>query len=116
MLTKLTIRNFKRFHDVEIPLTNTVVFVGPNNSGKTTALQALALWEIGLRRWKERRSDRETPEKRPGVTINRRDLYMVPAPSTLQLWRGTKYQRCHQQFRRKAEATGLPHRDCCGWS
>ena len=35
MLTKLIIRNFKRFDDVEIPLANPVVFIGPNNSGKT---------------------------------------------------------------------------------
>ena len=86
MLTKLSIRNFKRFDYVEIPLANPVVFVGPNNSGKTTALQALALWDLGLRRWKEKRSE-GTPEKRPGVAINRRDLLMVPAPSASMLWR-----------------------------
>jgi ABC-type arginine transport system ATPase subunit len=87
MLTKLTIRNFKRFKDVEIPLANPVVFIGPNNSGKTSALQALALWELGLRRWKEKRSERGAPRKRMGVTINRRDLLMVPAPSASLLWR-----------------------------
>jgi hypothetical protein len=88
MLTKLTIRNFKRFDEVEIPLANPVVFIGPNNSGKTSALQALALWELGLRRWKEKRSERGAPEKRPGVAINRRDLLMVPAPAANLLWRG----------------------------
>ena len=35
MLTKLTIRNFKRFENVEVELGNPVVFIGPNNSGKT---------------------------------------------------------------------------------
>jgi len=88
MLTRLTIRNFKRFDEVEIPLASPVVFIGPNNSGKTSALQALALWELGLRRWKEKRSEHGTPEKRPGVTINRRDLLMVPAPEAILLWRG----------------------------
>lgn len=72
MLTKLLIRNFKQFSDVQIELGNPVVFVGPNNSGKTTALQALALWNIGLRRWNEKRAGKATPGKRPGVTINRR--------------------------------------------
>ena len=48
MLTKLTIRNFKQFDEVEIPLANGVVFIGPNNSGKTSALQALTLWREGL--------------------------------------------------------------------
>jgi hypothetical protein len=38
MLAKLVIRNFKRFDNVEIPLASPVVFIGPNNSGKTPAL------------------------------------------------------------------------------
>ena len=54
MLTKLSIRHFKRFEHVEIELGNPVVFIGPNNSGKTSAMQAVALWEIGLKRWNER--------------------------------------------------------------
>ena len=56
MLTKLTIRNFKRFEEVEIELGNPVAFIGPNNSGKTSAMQVLALWDIGLKRWNEKRS------------------------------------------------------------
>lgn len=87
MLTKLVVRNFKRFGEVEIELGNPVVFIGPNNSGKTSVLQALALWEIGLRRWNEKRKDTSTPEKRPGVPINRRDLIAVPMPETNLLWR-----------------------------
>ncbi len=87
VLTNLRIKNFKRLEDVEIELGKTVVFIGPNNSGKTTALQALALWEIGLRRWVEKRSAKDAPEKRPGVTINRRDLIAVPVPDANLLWR-----------------------------
>lgn len=87
MLTKLTVRNFKRFGAVEIELANPVVFIGPNNSGKTSALQALALWAVGLRRWNEKRSGKTTPEKRPGVTINRRDLVAIPVPDANLLWR-----------------------------
>jgi len=63
------------------------VFIGPNNSGKTTALQALALWEIGLRRWNEKRAGKEASGKRPGVAINRRDLIAVPVPDANLLWR-----------------------------
>lgn len=87
MLTKLTIRNFKRFTNVEIELGNPVVFIGPNDSGKTTALQALALWDIGLKRWNEKRAGKVAPQKRPGVTINRRDLLAVPVPDANLLWR-----------------------------
>lgn len=88
MLTKLTIRNFKRFEEAEIELGNPVVFVGPNNSGKTSALQALALWDLGLKRWNEKREGQKTPEKRPGVAVNRRDLTAAPVPVANLLWRG----------------------------
>src|SRR3972149_4684836 len=87
MLTKLTVRNFKRFGEIEIELDNPVVFIGPNNCGKTSALQALALWEVGLKRWQQKRGGREAPEKRPGVTISRRDLIAAPVPDANLLWR-----------------------------
>ena len=87
MLTKLTIRNFKRFGEVDVELGNPVVFISPNNSGKTSAMQALALWTIGVKRWNEKRGGKSTPEKRSGVTINRRDLVAIPHPSAKLLWR-----------------------------
>ena len=72
-LLDIQIRNFKRLEDVSFELGKSVVLIGPNNSGKTTALQALALWDIGLRRWNEKRGSKVSPEERPGVTINRRE-------------------------------------------
>ena len=87
MLTRLKVKNFKRLTDVEIELGKSVVFIGPNNSGKTTALQSLALWDVGLRQWKAKRGGKASPEKRPGVTINRRDLISVPVPAANLLWR-----------------------------
>jgi energy-coupling factor transporter ATP-binding protein EcfA2 len=86
MLTRLQIRNFKRFDEANIELGQSVVFIGPNNSGKTTALQALALWNVGLQKWNERREGKTSPEKRPGVTINRRDLIALPIPDANLLW------------------------------
>ena len=86
MLTKLTIRNFKRFDEAEVELGNPVVFIGPNNSGKTSAMQALALWDIGLKRWNEKRG-KSPPGKRSGVTVNRRDLFSIPHPTANHLWR-----------------------------
>ena len=87
MLTRLVIRNFKTFADVDIELGDRVVFVGPNNSGKTSALQALALWNAGVRRWVEKRGAEEVSKERSGVTINRRDLIALPIPSSNLLWR-----------------------------
>ena len=95
MLTRLTIRNFKGLEEVDIELGNPVVFVGPNDSGKTSALQALTLWDLGLRRWTEKRGDQAPPE-RPGVAVNRRDLVGVPVPSARDLWRERRVRATHR--------------------
>lgn len=86
MLTKITIRNFKCFDEVAVDLASPVVFIGPNNSGKTTALQALALWEIGIKHWNMKRKGKTNTEKHKGITINRRDLVAVPVPGSKLLW------------------------------
>jgi ABC-type taurine transport system ATPase subunit len=87
MLTKLSIRNFKLFEEAEVELGERVVLVGPNNAGKTSALQALALWNTGVRRWVEKRGAGNVPKERAGVTINRRDLIALPIPTANLLWR-----------------------------
>ena len=74
--------------DVKIELGNAVVFIGPNNSGKTTALQALALWSIGLRTWNEKKKGRPPSEIRTAVAINRNSLIAIPIPDANLLWRG----------------------------
>lgn len=87
MITRIRVKNFKRFKDVDIELGKTVVLIGPNNAGKTTLLQALALWDVGLRRWNEKRKEKSSPGKRPGVPINRVDLISIPVPDVNLLWR-----------------------------
>lgn len=87
MLTRLVLRNFKVFDEVEIELGDRVVFVGPNNSGKTSALQALALWNVGIRRWLEKHGGGKGPKERSGATLNRRDLIALPVPAANLLWR-----------------------------
>ena len=63
MITRFRISNFKRLVTAELELGNAAVFIGPNNSDKTTALQALALWDIGWKRWAEKR-DKSSPAER----------------------------------------------------
>lgn len=106
MLTKLTVRNFKRFDEIEVELGSPVVFIGPNNSGKTSALQAIALWEVGVKRWSEKRGGKKAPEKRPGVTINRRELVAVPVPDTNLLWRNLRV-RHGQRVDGKSETSNV---------
>jgi energy-coupling factor transporter ATP-binding protein EcfA2 len=98
MLTRLRIRNFKQFDEVDIELGQSVVFVGPNNSGKTTALQALALWAIGLEIWSNEIDHRINPrdhydlvgDRVENLSINRLSLLSIPIPQTKLLWRQQK--------------------------
>jgi ABC-type arginine transport system ATPase subunit len=86
MLTRLVIRRFKRFVEADIELGNPVVFVGPNDAGKTSALQALLLWQIGLRRYLEKRGPSSVPDTRAGIAINRKDLTGIPVATARALW------------------------------
>ncbi len=90
MLTKIRIRNFKQFEDSgDIELGQTVVFVGPNNSGKTTVLQALALWELGLRHGLE---EKKNAKQRRGVLINKEELTNIPTRELNHLWRNLRWR------------------------
>ncbi len=96
MLTRLLVRNFKRFEELDVPLDHPVVFVGPNNSGKTSALQALALWDLGMRRWAEKGAGRDAP-KRSSVVINPRDLVAVPGLTAKPLWRDLRVRNVRRE-------------------
>ena len=53
MIRKVVLRNFKRFEDVTFEVPDHLVLAGPNNTGKTTLLQAIAAWAFGLAKWNE---------------------------------------------------------------
>ena len=109
MLTSIRIRNFKRFDDIKVDLGKSVVFIGPNNSGKTTALQAVALWDIGLRRWSEKRKTqgKSTAEKRPGITVNRRDLVSIPVPVANLLWHNLHFRNVARDANGKQQTENI---------
>lgn len=97
MLTRLQIRKFKVFSDADIDLGPVTVLCGPNNSGKTAALQAIALWQLGLKAWQAERGKASTARVRVGVPINCRDLVSVPDPETSLLWHGLKLREGFRQ-------------------
>lgn len=96
-LHKLIIKNFKQFDEIEIELGNIVVFVGPNNSGKTSALQALSLWQIGVETWQYKQGESQNGER---VAINRLDLTAIPNKNARMLWRNLV---THQRGAKKNE-------------
>ncbi len=88
MIRRLTIKNFKRFPEHRFELADSVVLAGPNNSGKSTLLQAIATWKLGLDRWIAQRKGNKKSRavRRSGVSITRADFTPVPLREMNLLW------------------------------
>jgi AAA15 family ATPase/GTPase len=89
MITKVNIVNFKKLEKISFDCSGSVVIIGPNNSGKSSVLQALTLWDVGLRKWSESKGIEKiakSKKQRTGVAINRKDLLNIPVPSAKLLW------------------------------
>lgn len=89
MIQQVTVRNFKCFSEQKFDLTGSVVLAGPNNAGKSTLLQAIVAWRLGLDRWQAQRQG-GSASKRSGVAITRTDFTAVPLRETNLLWEGRK--------------------------
>jgi ABC-type cobalamin/Fe3+-siderophores transport system ATPase subunit len=86
----LEISNFKSYGSSgRIPLDHPSVLIGPNNCGKTTALQAIALWSIAIRTWQQESKDSKA-KKRTGKPLNRLTILSVPVPKTRHYWKNLK--------------------------
>ena len=91
MIRSVRVRGFKRFREVEFRLPGHVVLAGPNNTGKTTLLQAIASWALALRRWRglndfnRRNGYRRAP-------ISREAFVAVPLRSFDLLWTDRLYR------------------------
>ncbi|MCC7430443.1 AAA family ATPase [bacterium] len=96
MITKIKVKNFKKL-DFELDFEDKreIVLVGPNNSGKTSVLQAIALWELGLRKWCEAKQNSKTrkAEKRIGLLITRSEISSTPVVDAKQLWKNLQVRK-----------------------
>ncbi len=89
LLHYLEIRNFKHFGDRQrIELDHPAVLIGPNNCGKTTAIQAIALWSQAVRTWFEAKG-RSRPKERTATALNRLNIVSVPVQRTRYFWHNT---------------------------
>jgi predicted ATPase len=91
MIRKVVIRNFKRFKEITFDVPDHVVIAGPNNTGKTTVLQAIAAWNLALRQWKTLND----PHKHKGAfaykPISRQTFSAVPLNNFELLWNERNY-------------------------
>lgn len=89
LLHYLEIENFKRFGDRQrIELDHPAVLIGPNNCGKTSAIQALALWSQAVQTWYDVRKDSSAKE-RTATALNRLNIVAVPVQRTRFFWHNT---------------------------
>lgn len=95
MIRTVRIRGFKRFDEVEFRLPGHVVLAGPNNTGKTTVLQAVASWSLALQRWREL-NDFNPRQGYKRAPIARQAFTSVPLRSFDLLWRDRRYSKYGQ--------------------
>lgn len=89
LLHYLEIENFKRFGDKQrIELDHPAVLIGPNNCGKTSAIQALALWSQAVQTWYDVRKASSAKE-RTATALNRLSIVAVPVQRTRFFWHNT---------------------------
>ncbi|NTU53713.1 MAG: AAA family ATPase [Chlorobiaceae bacterium] len=90
LLHYLELQNFKRFGDRQrIELDHPAVLIGPNNCGKTTAIQAIALWSQALRTWLDAKRNSSAKE-RTATALNRLNIVAVPVQRTRYFWHNTQ--------------------------
>jgi hypothetical protein len=82
----IEIENFKLFGSKQrIELGHPTVLIGPNNSGKTSAIQALAFWAQALRTWFDAKKETNAKD-RTSTALNRLNIVAVPVQQTRFFW------------------------------
>src|ERR1035438_6855195 len=82
MIAKLTLRNFKSVGEEVYEFTQFDLLVGRNNSGKSTVLQALAIWQYCI---DEFQRSKRTGSK--GIQIVLPNFTALPVPEFNLLWK-----------------------------
>ncbi|AZB57581.1 hypothetical protein EBL89_20195 [Cereibacter sphaeroides] len=90
MINKLQLNNFKKFHDETVRLNpdGLSLLAGANNSGKSTILQALAVWDFCLTVLKNEKGEQAlTPaHSGQGVGLSDDEFSPIQVPSLSHLW------------------------------
>lgn len=92
MIRRVIIDGFKRFDRVEFALPGHIVVAGPNNTGKTTLLQAIAAWNLSLTRWKELNDFQRHGGSYTRAPIARQAFSPVPLRAFDLLWLDRRYR------------------------
>lgn len=88
MITRLTLRNFKSVGEQVYDFTQFDLLVGRNNSGKSTVLQALAIWQFCVDEF--HRSKRSGSK---GIQVVLPNFTALPVPEFILLWKDKTERR-----------------------
>lgn len=91
MISRVVIRRFKRFNEVTFELSGHIVLAGPNNTGKTTVLQAISAWSLAFNRWKQLNDYQRHGGAYTKAPIARQAFSAVPQRSFDLLWNQRSY-------------------------
>lgn len=84
MITRLTLRNFKSVGEEVYDFSNFDLLVGRNNCGKSTVLQALAIWQFCV---DEFHRSKRGGSKRGGIQVVLPNFTALPVPEFNLLWK-----------------------------
>lgn len=97
LLHYIEVENFKRFGGLQrVELEHPAVLIGPNNSGKTSAIQAIALWSQAVKTWVDEKLQ-TAPKERPAAALNRLAITSVPVQKTRYFWHNTRVRQGNEQ-------------------
>lgn len=88
MIRRLTLRNFKSIDEQTYDFTQFDLLVGRNNSGKSTILQALAIWQFCVDTFQRSRRSGKT-----GIQIILPNFTALPLPEFNLLWKAKTDRR-----------------------
>lgn len=82
MITKLILRNFKSVGEQAYDFRQFDLLVGRNNSGKSTVLQAMAIWQFCVDEFRRSRRTGST-----GIQVVLPNFTALPVPEFILLWK-----------------------------
>jgi AAA15 family ATPase/GTPase len=102
LIKSVKIKNFKRFENREITFKSFDCLVGPNNSGKTTLLQALALFDFCIHHCLSQKNGTLELKKR---TIPSEEFYVIPVANPEDLWTDRRKKSRNKMITASVEVT-----------
>lgn len=109
MITKVTVQNFKRFRSetFEFHPEGVTLLAGGNNSGKSTILQALAIWEFCRTVVETEKSPKALvgTYRGDGIGVSTEDFSPIALPAFNHLWTNLKPKEGYRQGQPNAAYT-----------